>query len=46
MKHLLPLGVPIVASLAAFILILLALLAGSSPGHMQNYDVLTVCESR
>ncbi|KAK0632654.1 actin cortical patch SUR7/pH-response regulator pali [Immersiella caudata] len=36
----LPIGIPIVASLAAFILILLALLAGSRPGFMEEYDLI------
>jgi hypothetical protein len=36
----LPIGIPIVASLAAFILILLALLAGSRPGFMEEYDLV------
>ncbi|KAK3329983.1 actin cortical patch SUR7/pH-response regulator pali [Apodospora peruviana] len=40
MKHL-SIGIPILASLAAFVLVLLALLAGSNPGYMENYDVLT-----
>lgn len=38
----LPIGIPIVTSLAAFILILLALLAGSRPGFMEGYDVVAV----
>lgn len=33
--------VAIVASLGAFILLLLALLAGSSPGFMENYDIVS-----
>ncbi|KAK5651504.1 hypothetical protein OQA88_11958 [Cercophora sp. LCS_1] len=37
----LPIGIPIVTSLAAFILVLLALLAGSRPGFMENYDVIS-----
>lgn len=37
----LPIGIPIVASLAAFILLLLALLAGSKPGFMEGYDLIT-----
>jgi len=36
----LPIGIPIVGSLAAFILILLALLAGSRPGFMEGYDLI------
>ncbi len=38
----LPIGIPIVASLAAFILVLLALLAGSRPGFMEDYDLMAV----
>jgi len=38
----LPIGIPIVASLAAFILVLLALLAGSRPGFMEDYDIVAV----
>ena len=37
----LPIGIPIVGSLAAFILVLLALLAGSRPGFMEDYDLIT-----
>ncbi|KAM7188455.1 Actin cortical patch SUR7/pH-response regulator PalI [Naviculisporaceae sp. PSN 640] len=37
----LPIAIPILASLASFILVLLALLAGSKPGHMEDYDILT-----
>jgi hypothetical protein len=36
----LPIGIPIVGSLAAFILVLLALLAGSRPGFMEDYDIM------
>ncbi|KAK1829923.1 actin cortical patch SUR7/pH-response regulator pali [Podospora conica] len=36
----LPIGIPIIASLAAFILLLLALLAGSRPGFMEDYDLV------
>lgn len=36
----LPIGIPIVTSLAAFILVLLALLAGSRPGFMEDYDLV------
>lgn len=37
----LPIAIPILASLASFILVLLALLAGSKPGYMEDYDILT-----
>ncbi|EAA35552.2 hypothetical protein GE21DRAFT_1833 [Neurospora crassa] len=33
--------VPIIASIAAFVLVLLALVAGSSKGFMESYDVVT-----
>lgn len=36
----LPIGIPIVASLAAFILVLLALFSGSRPGFMEDYDLV------
>jgi len=39
MKHL-PIGIPIVASVGAFILVLLALLAGSRPGFMEEFDLI------
>ena len=39
----LPLIVPIVTSIAAFVLVLLALLAGTRPGFMESYDIVTVC---
>ncbi|KAK3933782.1 hypothetical protein QBC46DRAFT_431432 [Diplogelasinospora grovesii] len=32
---------PVVASLAAFMLVLLALLAGSSPGFLEDYNIVT-----
>ncbi|KAM7211700.1 Actin cortical patch SUR7/pH-response regulator PalI [Rhypophila decipiens] len=35
-------AIPVLASLAAFILILLALLAGQNPGYMEDYDILTL----
>ncbi|KAK0630249.1 actin cortical patch SUR7/pH-response regulator pali [Bombardia bombarda] len=34
-------GIPIVASVAAFVLVLLALIAGTSPGRMEDYDIIT-----
>lgn len=37
----LPLIVPIVTSIAAFVLVLLALLAGTRPGFMESYDIVT-----
>ncbi|KAK1757822.1 actin cortical patch SUR7/pH-response regulator pali [Echria macrotheca] len=37
----LPIGIPIVASLAAFILVLLALFSGSRPGFMESYDIIS-----
>ncbi|KAK3335903.1 actin cortical patch SUR7/pH-response regulator pali [Cercophora scortea] len=37
----LSIGIPIVASLAAFVLVLLALLAGSRPGFMEDFDIVT-----
>ncbi|KAK3362459.1 actin cortical patch SUR7/pH-response regulator pali [Lasiosphaeria hispida] len=36
----LPIGIPIITSLVAFILVLLALLAGSRPGFMEEYDII------
>lgn len=34
-------GIPVAASLAAFVLLLLALLAGSRPGFMEEYDIIS-----
>ena len=38
----LSIGIPILASLAAFVLVLLALLAGSRPCFMEEYDLVSV----
>ncbi|KXX79428.1 Protein ECM7 [Madurella mycetomatis] len=34
--------IPVFCSLAAFILVMLALLAGNSPGVLENYDIISV----